>query len=345
MRALFFIILSAFCWVDIQAQEVRVSIKVILDVAGNRPSEIPDNTKFFEAFEWINERMEEYNRGIEFVPFEIVTIGGPSNPEPSNKYNGSTIFINGPLITSLEGDAEANPTLYQWRSDMINVYYSRTQASNGICSFPFTTASHDEGILIDHRRADEPEVLLHEIGHFFDLRHTAVQECGTTPMDDNDWDRDQIAINNYGVPYANLTTAQQELVDLTFNNVMSQIRNEGEYRTILTECQLDRWHQALADWTTRQDVTSAAALYVDDDDPDTCDTNFPNVTPCSCDGTPDIPFGDAHCAFSKLDGVTKDVIVFKPGEYDAEQIFNNGVILDKPAILTATRQGSAIIKP
>ena len=66
---------------------------------------------------------------------------------------------------------------------------------------------HDEGILIDHRRADEPEVLLHEIGHFFDLRHTAVQECGTTPMDDDDWDRDQIAINNYGVPYANLTTA------------------------------------------------------------------------------------------------------------------------------------------
>ena len=345
MRALFFIILSAFCWVDIQAQEVRVSIKVILDVAGNRPSEIPDNTKFLEAFEWINERMEEYNRGIEFVPFEIVTIGGPSNPEPSNKYNGSTIFIDNPLLTSLEGDAEANPTLYQWRSDMINVYFSRTQARNGLCSFPFTTASHDEGILIDHRRADEPEVLLHEIGHFFDLRHTAVQECGTTPMDDSDWDRDQIAINNYGVPYANLTTAQQELVDLTFNNVMSQIRNEGEDRTILTECQLDRWHQALADYVTREDVSSGAALYVDDDDPDFCNTNFPFSRPCSCDGTPEVPFEDAHCAFAKLDGVTKDVIVFKPGEYDAEFILNNGVILDKPAILTATRQGSAIIKP
>lgn len=337
--------LSLLSTLQLSSQEVRVSIKIILDAAGNRPDQILTNEKFDSAFQWINERTVEYNRGIEFVPFEYIEIGGTANPAISNKYNGTGVSINTALITDLEADAEANPALFGWRSDMINVYYSRTAASNGICSFP-TTSSHDEGIIIDHRRADEPEVLLHEIGHFFDLKHTADQSCGTTPVDNRSWDKDAIAQNNYGVLYSQLTSAQQILVDLTFDNVMSQIRlgNLGENRVILTECQLDKWHQTLLNWTTRKDVTSGVAYYVDDNDPDPCNI-LPAGSPCGCNGKPNVPFEDGHCALDVLDGVTKDVIVFKPGIYDADETSNTGIVLDKPALLTATRQGDAIIKP
>lgn len=337
-----------FCTVQLSAQEIRVSIKIILDATGNRPGQILTNEKFDSAFHWINERMVEYNRGIEFVPFEYVEIGGPTSAltqSISNTYNGPNVIIdpNGNLITSLENSAQSFPSAFAWRSDMINVYYSLTQNSNGICSFP-TTAGHDEGILIDHRRADEPEVLLHEIGHFFDLKHTADESCGTTASDDNSWDRNTIALQNFGLPYSLLSSANQMLVDDTFNNVMSQIRNQGESRVVLTECQLDKWHQTLVNFTTRTDVTSGSAFYVDDNDPNPCNI-LPGGSPCGCNGKPDVPFENAHCSFDQLDGVTKDVIVFKPGMYEADQHSNVGIVLDKPALLTATRQGNAVIKP
>ncbi len=336
------------CMFQLSSQEIRVSIKIILDVNGNRPDEILTNEKFDSAFLWINERMVEYNRGIEFVPFEYVEIGGPSgalSTAISNQFNGTSSDhrIDAGLITELEDAAQMFPSAFQWRSDMINVYYSRTQVQNGICSFAFNT-DHDEGILIDHRRADEPEVLLHEIGHFFNLFHTADASCGTTLLDDSSWDLNTIAVQNFGVNYNQLSAANQRLVDDTFNNIMSQIRNQGESRVVLTECQLDKWHQTLVNFTSRTDVTSGVAFYVDDNDPDPCNI-LPGGSPCGCNGKPDVPFEDAHCAFNQLDGVTKDVIVFKPGMYDADQNSNVGIVLDKPALLTATRQGSAVIKP
>lgn len=332
----------------LHSQQVRVSIKIILDSSGNRPSQILTNEKFDSAFHWINDRMHEYNRGIEFVPFEYVEVGGPSNPTISSSYNGANIPINASLITSLEADAEASPGAYAWRSDMINVYFSRNAESNGICSFP-TNGNHDEGIIIDHRRADEPEVLLHEIGHFFNLKHTADEACGTLANDDASWDQDAIAQSNYSLDYNQLTAQQQVQVDRTFNNVMSQVRINGgvglgESRVIMTECQLDKWHKILQTWSTRQDVNSGIAWYVDDDDPDPCDI-LPAGSPCGCNGRPDVPYENGFCAFDILDGVTKDVIVFKPGTYEADELSNGPIVLDKPVLLTATRQGNAVITP
>ncbi len=350
MKKLLLLVLISFTILNsttLFSQQVRVSIKIILDSSGNRPAQILTNEKFDSAFLWINDRLHEYNRGIEFVPFEIVEIGGPSNPTISANYNGAGVVIDtgGSLITSLEADAEANPSAYQWRSNMINVYYSRTALSNGICSFP-SNSNHNEGIIIDHRRADEPEVLLHEIGHFFDLKHTAIQSqaCGTLEFDDSSWDQDAIAQANFGLNYNQLTAQQQFQVDITFNNVMSQIRGLGESRVVLTECQLDRWHQTLLNWTTRKDVCSAVVWYVDDNDPDPC-AILPAGSPCGCNGKPDIPYENGFCAFDALDGVTKDVIVFKPGAYEADEASSGPIVLDKPMLLTATRQGSAVITP
>jgi hypothetical protein len=182
-----------------------------------------------------------------------------------------------------------------------------------------------------------------EIGHFFDLKHTADETCGTTTLDNSSWDQNTIAVQNFGANYNQLSAANQQLVDNTFNNVMSQIRNQSESRVVLTECQLDKWHQTLVNFSSRKDVTSGVAFYVDDNDPDPCHI-LPGGSPCGCNGKPDVPFEDAHCAFNILDGVTKDVIVFKPGIYKADDNSNVGVVLNKSALLTATRQGKAIIK-
>lgn len=333
-------ILILLASLSIQSQstiKIRVSVKVILNSAGNRDTRAT-TTNIDSAFTWMNERMAEFGRGYEFVKTEELTIGGPGT-NPTTLFNDVTKTISVQYLTDLENAAQASPTLYGWRSNAINFYITNSATSNGRCSFPDDSA-HDEAIALNHLRMLEPEVFMHEIGHFFNLSHTAVgppDAEGTLPIDNNSWGQDSISLMNFGVVYASLSTSNQQKVDDTFNNIMSQNRNQGEVRAVLVEEQLDRWGMAIRDYQTRRDVTSGIPYHVDDNDNTPC--NLSGSSPCGCDGTPYVPFEEVDCALDAVDPNGGDVIVVKPGTQDVA-----AHVISQPVLMTGTRSGSAIIK-
>jgi hypothetical protein len=79
------------------------------------------------------------------------------------------------------------------------------------------------------------------MGHSLNLKHTHqfwTDDCDDTIADDQNWTRDQIAQNNFGKVYANLTPAQQDQVDLVWTNVMSYHTTDPQVR--LSPCQMKR---------------------------------------------------------------------------------------------------------
>jgi len=285
----------------------------------------------------MNKRMDEFHIGVQFSDPEIIEIGGPGSIVTQKYYTTTDSVEN--FVDDMEDDAENSPILYQWKENKINMYLSQTAKRNGICSFPHNP-DHDEIIIIDNDRVDEPEVFLHEIGHFFNLRHTAdgpPNAEGTLALDNKRWDQDELAMQNFGVAYASLSTSNRIKVDETFNNIMSQIRNQGENRTVLVDEQLDRWFQSVSQWLTRQDVMSGDAYYVNDNDNTSC--NFSGSSPCGCDGTPYVPFEEVDCALDEINSSGGDIIVIKAGTYD---ISTN--VISKSVLMTATRNGDAILK-
>lgn len=199
----------------------RVSIKFILDAGGNRPATGNLNTN-----EEVGDQLERGNNALTFNRSElrIDNLGIVDVAGISQWYD-----VDRSELEALRAIAIANPTTYAWRNDAINVYI------NGFCAggralFPPT----NDIIIIG--QCCTPDVLIHELGHSFKLYHTHDEDgCADTIKDDSSWEQDDIAQNNFGDVYANLTAQQKALVDIVWFNIMSY--HAGD---VLSPCQMDR---------------------------------------------------------------------------------------------------------
>ena len=243
---IFIVVIAAFGFHagDASAQiNWRVSVKVILDAAGNRPNSGMSSDQEIQAqVDVANQILDAMGRGYRLQLTEIVLADNlslwfdtPINPENRDLF---------------EQFAKLFPDVYHWRSDAINGYVNNGDGS-AICSFP---PDHDIIMVGQNPRQTS---LLHETGHFMDLCHTQGCPCGecrtdttgvchTVPGDDEIddtvldlacWDEDDLAMANFGVPfYYLLTPAQQERVDDVYYSVISYHSTRNRF----TQDQLDR---------------------------------------------------------------------------------------------------------
>ena len=328
----------------IEAQNVRLSFKVILDeTTGLRPSYATENY-FDNAVEFMNNVMSNYGRSITFSREATVTIGGIGT-SISNSF--SDLIPSAAAAASLESAAMADVNSYAWRQNRINIYFNGA-GGGGWCSFP----ESDEVILIGNATSTaDGSRILHEIGHFFNLCHTQGCSCGscgtgtgtctTIPGDDglddtlpdlSCWTRDEMSNNSYGSNYSALTESQKENVDNTFNNVMSYHRPRNRF----TEDQLDRWVLAIFQFDNRQDVVDTKPIYINAN-------NICSVTsvPCNlCTGSPQFEYDRySSCGFNEISSQRR-LMVFRPGVYDEQ----DGFIFDKECLLVGSGNSSAILK-
>lgn len=218
---------------------VRVSIKFILSATGTRPATGRLNTdeeilgEFNAGESILRSNLSEFElHRIEFVDLSGVSTYYTATANETNRDN-------------LRADAMADPALYHWRTDAVNIYINAGTGS-AISKFP----PDNDIILMNQGCTNTPSCMLHELGHSLNLYHThsSNETCADTITDDQSWSKDNIAYNNFGCLYADCTSSQQDAVDLVFNNVMSY--HVSEPQTLLSACQLgqvstqgdsDRW--------------------------------------------------------------------------------------------------------
>lgn len=223
---------SAFAYVP-----VRISIKFIVDVNGNRPATGNLNTdaEINAEVDWASTILAGVLSEHRVDLLELYDLTGVSQ-----WYNVSSTFNNCQNVTALRNAAVASPATYGWRNDAINIYINGHATSSACSNFP----PNNDIILMSQSCANNPSCVLHEMGHSLNLLHTHEpcctnqDYCADTITDSSGWTRDQIANNNFGCLYANCTAAQQDQVDLVFNNVMSY--HVGEPQLRLSACQKDR---------------------------------------------------------------------------------------------------------
>ncbi|MBC8414190.1 hypothetical protein H8E50_11060 [bacterium] len=205
---------------------VRISIKYILDSDGNRPATGNLNTdaEVMSEFDWGNSILASNMSEFRLELVEFIDLTGVSH-----RYSHTASESN---RNALRTAAIVNPTAYEWRTNAINIYINGGSGS-AISQFPPT----NDIILMNQNCANTPSCMLHEIGHSLNLYHThsSNETCSDTIPDNQNWSKDSIAVNQYGVVFASLTSAQQDAVNLVFNNVMSYHTTEPQLR--ISDCQ------------------------------------------------------------------------------------------------------------
>jgi hypothetical protein len=343
----FLVVTGSLLWlipVRMQTQEagvitIRLSYKVVLNPAdGTRPLGVTDGD-INDAVTRMNNLMSGYLRGYRFQVVEILDIGGVSNPPagPSQWYNTNFFDENNGANwkDQIEAAALADPA-YQWRNNAINLYITNG-ICGGICSFP---NDNDEIVIIGGCSDSNEPLQLHEIGHYFSLCHTQGcpcenctsnqnQACNNGPVDDGIadtlpdrqcWTQDNIAQNNFGRLYAQLTPAEQQQVDDVFLNIMSYHANAAR----LTEQQLDRWSQSAN--VDRIGVRSGRMIFAQ-----------PGA-PANGNGSPANPFNSVSAAVASANSdPAPDIIILRPSS------FNQTLLTGAAVTFRATRNGSALI--
>ncbi|MBI5193117.1 MAG: hypothetical protein HZA08_06710 [Nitrospirae bacterium] len=224
--------LIAVAYTSMAAVPLRISVKFILDVNGNRPGFGNLNT---DAEIW-----NEINQGDSILR-EVITEYGIDTIEFVDLSGLSQWYSADACgqLGNLRNAAIASPATYHWRTDALNIYINGGTSS--ACSdFP----PNNNMILMNQWCGNTPSCILHEMGHSFNLMHTHEpcctnqDECTDTLTDNTGWTKDQIAQNNFGTTYANLNATQQDQVNMTFNNIMSYHTSEPQRR--ISPCQMDR---------------------------------------------------------------------------------------------------------
>jgi hypothetical protein len=243
----------------------RVSVKVFTDSNGNRPTGRTD-AEIQDDYVYYNRLLANYARGAQFSLTEIVQL-------PSSLSGWFNVAArNGSNRDQLLANATSNSTLYAYRTDRINVYINNS--SSGVC------CGAGNGLIFTGNE-DDHITPVHEIGHMLGLAHTQGSGCNSccpdplgccdTPGDDGIadtildlpcWTRDQVAQNNFGNTYNNLTAGQRDQVDDVWLNIMSYHYgnfNNGLER--LTPGQMDQ--VAVTSNGTRDNVTANYFRFVD----------------------------------------------------------------------------------
>jgi hypothetical protein len=238
----------------------RVSVKVFTDSNGNRPSGRSD-TQIQDDYATYNRLINGYARGCRLAVTEIVALPASLSAwfdvQARNGANRDQLLVN----------ATANPALYAYRGDAINIYINNS--SSGVC------CGANNGLIFVGNE-DNSTTMFHEIGHMLGLCHT--QGCGCngcppdalgacdTPTSDNVsdtipdlpcWSRDTISMNWAGNPYASLSASQQDTVNDVWFNIMSYHSS----LTRLTPGQMDKVAEKSND--DRDNVTGNYFIFVD----------------------------------------------------------------------------------
>ena len=316
----------------------RVSVKVILDASGNRPTSgnVYTDSQIRGEIDTANAILDKYGRGYDYVLTEIVNLNGVSQWYSVDSRDGKN-------KANLESAALNDPGTYAYRNNAINVYINGS-GNTSVCSFP-----GGGNIILTGQGAFLPTIA-HESGHYFDLHHTQDGEsagcttcdntcapsgdgcndlvCDTLP-DTSCWNQDQIAQYSYGTTYASLNAGQQSRVDDVYHNLMSY--HDPNNRNRLTPDQLDR----MTDTSNggRNNVATGFTRFVDLN----C-TTFPGFangsSSCSLFGGPYHTVGD---------GINHanpgDIVMLRPGNY------NEPMTISKPVTLRATRGNATIGAP
>jgi len=313
---------------------VRVSVKFILSAGGNRPSngggwgangvDLVDNATVISNINYANELMRRHRRGYQYTLTEIQDVSGWSG-----FFNLAA--RNGPNKDALQAVATSNATTraqFFWRDNAINIYINNT--SSGVCSFPGPEAA----IFVGSRAYDT--LLIHEMGHYFDLYHThqdeqfldaddsscAAADCtcaqliggnndnvGDTLRDHECWSRAQIAAATPG--------ASQTQIDNVWLNIMSYHIPQDRF----TSDQLDRWTDAAN--SSRNAVVTGHTRFVDRDNGSIFQF-----------GTSAFPYQTVTVGVANANA--GDIVLIRPGNYNQPQT------ISKAVTLRATR-GSAVI--
>lgn len=356
MKYNFFAILAGLmltCTVSLWADDVitiRLSYKVVLNPAdGTRPPGVRD-ADIDRAIATMNTLEQTYYRGYRFQRVDpVIDIGGQGDLTGPSRWYDTDFFEDGDAKDIMEREALNSPALYSWNANAINLYITNlNNRCGGVCALP---SNNDNLIIIAGCSDRDALTQLHEIGHYFNLFHTQGDICGccesgesgechTEPGDDfvDDtlpdlacWDRDGIANWTYQTDYANLNSAQQELVNDVFLNVMSyhgSACGQNAVTTRMTEGQLDRWTDTAND--ERRGVANGRTWFVG-----TPTSGFGN-------GTSANPFLVVSSALSVANPQGGDIILLRPGAHRTT-LLSNRLVLDKPLTLRATRAGAAII--
>ena len=229
--------------------EWRISVKLIADSGGNPAPNAFNNIS--NELVLANQLLDGYGRGYRFDTTEILTLTGVSQWYNIQARNNSNKL-------ALQAVARANPSLYAWRNNAINLYV--VNSISGVCSF---SGDGDELILVGANAYRT--LVLHECGHYFNLNHTHVAEqflnannsactngCACARLLPGDMDgvgdtapdhecfssQDAVALGAYGNFYTNLNATQQWLTRNTWQNIMSY--HDQNVLSIETPDQLDR---------------------------------------------------------------------------------------------------------
>lgn len=322
---------------------IRLSYKVVLNPAnGTRPPGVT-NADINTAVNGMNDLMRGYFRGYRFQLVEILDVGGMSNPPTGPSVWYDTDFFNttnGSVWKDQMEAAAMADSAYLWRANSVNIYIT-----NGICGGKCSFPGDGDNIMIFGGCSDDAAWLqLHEIGHYFSLCHTqgcvcgcvGSDPCGGIPGDDgiadtlpdlSSWNRDQIANNSFGQPYAGLSAAQQNQVDDVFLNIMSYHNSAcglGAPVARLTDQQLDRWaHSANLD---RVAIRTGRTIFAQ------------STAPSGGNGSPASPYNTmTNAVGSAASDSAPDIIILRPGS------FNQPLTINTPVTLRATHQGAAAI--
>lgn len=157
-------------------KRVRVSVKIMNDAEGHRPTDGFYNTddQILSVFDDCNAALAAMKADWRLELVEIKDVKGASE-------------WFGPFDCDLKGDFEAYvraaPSRFYFRNNAINVYViSELVGCGGYCSIP---SSGEESIIINNRVGILNWSLgwLHEIGHYFGLEHT--YQCLNRPCQSN----------------------------------------------------------------------------------------------------------------------------------------------------------------
>ena len=226
----------ALVWLSVSAVEAqilwRVSIKQIVHpITGvDGCTQWATQADAVQGIAEANAILNTTGRGVQLVLTDYTPVPNANNfamlaPTPEN-------------VGIIEDYARANS--YGWRNDAVNVYL--TQAAGGFigyCSFPGDSRSTI--ILACTGGRTRGELLLHEIGHFFDLAHTfngstccdrsVTADCAHTfsptgilgdLIPDLSCDfPDEIATNRFGRTVAQLNAGELALFNVTYRNLMT----------------------------------------------------------------------------------------------------------------------------
>ncbi len=227
---------------------VLVSVKFILNSDATRPAgNIGNSTTFQVEVDRGNAILAATGRGYQIQVVEYLDIQ-PMAPadQPANYWFMLPARSN---RATIESAASANIGVWRWHPSAINIYVNGS--SSGQCSFI------GDGLSISLGQSVGTGTVLHEIGHFFNLRHTHAGDYDNNPatppflaadLRDGDGladtakdnpnisDHDQLSQALFGHVYSAATAGEQAAVDSAFENVMSY-HNEN----VLLPVQMDLW--------------------------------------------------------------------------------------------------------